>query len=65
MDNLGMASIFVKLFFDMNSAENIGAIIKDKVEELMASEDRRNRYNYDVLKTIALIIPLNAVFDGL
>ncbi len=60
-----MASIFVKLFFDMNSAENIGAIIKDKVEELMASEDRRNRYNYDVLKTIALIIPLNAVFDGL
>jgi hypothetical protein len=26
----------------------IGAIIKDKVEELMASEDRQNRYSYDV-----------------
>jgi hypothetical protein len=36
---------------DMNPAENIGAIIKDKVEELMTSEDRRDRYNYDVLKT--------------
>jgi hypothetical protein len=36
---------------DMNPAENIGAIIKDKVEELMASEDRRDRYNCDVLKT--------------
>ena len=36
---------------DMNPTENIGAIIKDKVEELMANEDRRNRYNYDVLKT--------------
>ena len=36
---------------DMNPAENIGAIIKDKVEELMASEDRQNRYSYDVLKT--------------
>ena len=35
----------------MNPAENIGAIIKDKVEELMTSEDRRNRYSYDVLKT--------------
>ncbi|CAF1317657.1 unnamed protein product [Rotaria sordida] len=36
---------------DMNPAENIGAIIKDKVEELMSSEDRQNRYNYDILKT--------------
>ena len=36
---------------DMNPAENIGAIIKDKVEELMASEDRQNRYSCDVLKT--------------
>ncbi|CAF1517894.1 unnamed protein product [Didymodactylos carnosus] len=36
---------------DMNPAENIGAINKDKVEELMTSEDRRDRYNYDVLKT--------------
>ena len=36
---------------NMNPAENIGAIIKDKVEELMASEDRQNRYNYDILKT--------------
>ncbi|CAF3018773.1 unnamed protein product, partial [Rotaria sp. Silwood2] len=36
---------------DMNPAENIGAIIKDKVEELMASEDRQNRYNYDILET--------------
>ena len=36
---------------DMNPAENIGAIIKDKVEELMASEDRQNRYNHDILKT--------------
>ncbi|CAF0805619.1 unnamed protein product [Rotaria sordida] len=35
---------------NMNPTENIGAIIKDKVEELMANEDRRNRYNYDVLK---------------
>jgi hypothetical protein len=35
----------------MNPAENIGAIIKDKVAELMASEDRQNRYNYDILKT--------------
>ena len=25
---------------DMNPAENVGAIIKDKVEELMANEDR-------------------------
>jgi hypothetical protein len=32
----------------MNPAENIGAIIKDKVEELIASEDRQNRYNYDI-----------------
>ena len=36
---------------DMNPAENVGAIIKDKVEELMANEDRRDRYNYDALKT--------------
>lgn len=36
---------------DMNPAENIGAIIKDRVEELMATEDRQNRYSYDVLKT--------------
>jgi hypothetical protein len=35
----------------MNPAENIDAIIKDKVEELMASEDCQNRYSYDVLKT--------------
>jgi hypothetical protein len=31
--------------------KDIGAIIKDKVEELMLSEDRQNRYNYDILKT--------------
>ena len=36
---------------DMNPAENVGAIIKDKVEELMVNEDRRDRYNYDALKT--------------
>ncbi len=36
---------------DMKPAENIGAIIKNKVEEQMTSEDRRNRYNYDVFKT--------------
>ncbi|CAF1253854.1 unnamed protein product [Didymodactylos carnosus] len=36
---------------DMNPAENIGAIIKDKVEELMTSEDHRDRHNYDVFKT--------------
>ena len=36
---------------DMTPAENSGAIIKDKVEELMSSEDRQNRYNYDILKT--------------
>ena len=35
----------------MNPAENVGAIIKDKVEELMANEDHRDRYNYDALKT--------------
>ena len=35
----------------MNPAENVGAIIKDKVEELMANEDRRDRYNCDTLKT--------------
>ncbi len=37
----------------MNPAENIDAIIKDKIEELMASEDRQNRYNHDILKTNA------------
>ncbi len=31
--------------------KDIDAIIKDKVEELMLSEDRQNRYNYDILKT--------------
>ena len=36
---------------DMNPAEDIGAIIKDKVEELMTSEYRQNRYNHDILKT--------------
>ena len=36
---------------DMNPAENVGATTKDKVEELMANEDRRDRYNYDALKT--------------
>ena len=36
---------------NMNPAENIGAIINDKVEDLMAGEDRQNRYSYDVLKT--------------
>ncbi|CAF1488651.1 unnamed protein product [Adineta ricciae] len=35
---------------DMNLTENIGAIIKEKVEELMANEDRPNRYNYDILR---------------
>ena len=35
----------------MNSAKNVGAIIKGKVEELMANEDRRDRYNYHALKT--------------
>ena len=36
---------------DMNPAENIGAIIKEKVEELTTSEDRRERDDYDGLKT--------------
>ena len=36
---------------NMNPAGKVGAIIKDKVEELMANEDRRDRYNYDALKT--------------
>ena len=36
---------------DMNPAGDIGAIIKDKVEELMTSEERQNRYNHDILKT--------------
>jgi hypothetical protein len=31
--------------------KDIDAIIKDKVEELMLSEDRQNRYNHDILKT--------------
>jgi len=35
----------------VNPREHIGAIIKDIVEELMASEDCRNRFSYDVLKT--------------
>lgn len=35
----------------MNPAENIDTIIKVKVEESMANEDRQNRYKYDVLKT--------------
>ena len=35
----------------MNPAENVGTIIKDKVEELMANEDRRDRYNYNALTT--------------
>ena len=35
----------------MNPAENIGAIVKNRVEELMATEDRQNRYSYDVLKS--------------
>lgn len=35
----------------MNPAENIGALINDKIEEIMAIEDRQNRYNYDILKT--------------
>ena len=36
---------------DINPAENIGAIIKDMVEESMAKEDCQNRYNYDIAKT--------------
>ena len=36
---------------DMDPAENVGAIIKDKVEELMTNEDGRDRYNYDAFKT--------------
>ena len=36
---------------DMNPAENVGAIIKDKVEELIGNEDHCDRYNYDELKT--------------
>ena len=36
---------------DINPAENIDAINKNRIEELMASEDRQNRYNYDILKT--------------
>ena len=35
----------------MNPAENTGGTIKDKVEKLKISEDRRDRYDYDVLKT--------------
>ena len=36
---------------EMNPVENIGAIIKDKAEELITNEDRQNRYNYDVRKS--------------
>ena len=36
---------------DINSVENIGAIIKDKFKGSMGNEDRQNRYNYDILKT--------------
>jgi hypothetical protein len=35
---------------DLNPAEHIGAIIKDKVEDLMAREDRGVRLHKDVLK---------------
>ena len=35
----------------MSPAENVAAIIKDKAEELMANEDRCDRYNYHALKT--------------
>ena len=35
----------------MNPTENIGATIKNKVEELVADEYRRDRYNYDVVET--------------
>ena len=34
----------------MDIAEKIDVIIKDKVEELITSEDRRDRHNHDVLK---------------
>ncbi|CAF2973001.1 unnamed protein product [Rotaria sp. Silwood2] len=44
-------SIWTDNSSDMNPAESIGAIIKDKLEELMASEDRQDRYNYYILKT--------------
>ena len=65
----------------MNPAENIGAIIKEEVEELMASEDYQNRYSSDVLETnvenvltnveddtdlfIDLLCPMRKRFDAL
>ena len=50
----------------MNSSENnIDAIIKDKVEELMTSEDRQNRYNYDIPKTNVENTPKNLENDRL
>ena len=49
--NLWGNSIWPRYSPDMNPVENIGAIIKDKVEELMTNEDRQNRYDYDVHKS--------------
>ena len=49
--NFSSSSIWPDSSPDMNPAENIGAIIKDKVEEQMANEDCQNRYNYDILKS--------------
>ena len=34
----------------MNPTENIGAVLKYKVDELTTNEDRRDRYNYDILR---------------
>ena len=36
---------------DINPEENMGGIIKDKVEELIGNEDQQIRHNYDMLKT--------------
>ena len=45
------SSISPRNSLDMNPAESTGAVIKEKVEELITSEGRRDRYKYDVFKT--------------
>ena len=55
LENQGVKSWGNSIWFgnspDMHSAENFRGIIKDKIEEVMASEVLKNRYSYDELKT--------------
>jgi hypothetical protein len=51
-------SIWLGNSSDMKPAEKIGAIIKDKVEELMASEDRQKIGKCIFMKTIVLLFSI-------